>query len=257
MTTAAIVQARLGSTRLPGKVLLDLGGVTVLARVLERCRAVPGVDRVVCAVPDNAADDPVAAEAERCGVPVCRGSETDVLDRYRKAAEMAGADVILRVTSDCPLIDPEVCGQVLALRAATDAAYACNNMPATWPHGLDCEAFPRAWLEGAAREAVKPSEREHVGPFIRNHPEARKANLPCPDGDHHFRRWTLDHPEDYAFLKEIYARLPAGPAAFAWKAALAVVLREPELARINAGFDPLEGLKKSLAADRRAGHSQE
>lgn len=255
MTAAVIVQARQGSTRLPGKVLLDLGGVTVLARVLERCKAIPGIDKVVCAVPDDARDDAVAAEAERCGALVCRGPESDVLERYRKAAEMAGADVILRVTSDCPLIDPVVCGQVLALRAETDAAYACNNMPASWPHGLDCEAFPRSWLERAAREATKPSEREHVCPFIRNHPEGCKANLPCPDGDHHFRRWTLDHPADYAFLKEVFARLPEGPAGFGWKAALAIVEREPDLARINAGFDPLEGLKKSLAADRQAGHA--
>ena len=110
MRVATIIQARMGSTRLPGKVLLDLGGRTVLARVIERALMIPGCDVVVCAVPESADDNPVAEEAARAGAVVTRGSTTDVLDRYWRAAQAVEADAIMRITSDCPLIDPAVCG---------------------------------------------------------------------------------------------------------------------------------------------------
>lgn len=252
MTAAVIVQARMTSTRLPGKVLLDLAGKTVLAHCLERCKAIPGADVVVCAVPEGALHDPVAAEAERCGVVVTRGSEDDVLDRYWRAALAVKADHVLRVTSDCPMIDPEVCGRVLRLATHGGADYACNNMPHSWPHGMDCEAFPFAWLDRAARQATTASDREHVSPFIRNHPQAVKASLPNPAGDQHGHRWTIDHPADYEFFKAVFARLPAGPAGFSHRVALRLIEAEPELAAINGGIDPLEGYKKSLAADLAA-----
>lgn len=162
--TGVIVQARIGSSRLPGKVLMRLGDRTVLAHVLERCLAICGIDVVCCAVPDGPADDRVAEEARRSGAEVFRGSETDVLDRYYRAAATFRLDVILRVTADCPLLDPGVCGDVLSLRSAAGADYVCNNLPPSWPHGLDCEAMTFAWLERAAHEASQPYEREHVTP---------------------------------------------------------------------------------------------
>ncbi len=205
---AVIVQARMGSTRLPGKVMMDLAGRSVLARVLERCAAIPGIRALCCATVEGAAGDPVAAEAERCGAAVFRGSEQDVLDRYFQSARWLGAQTVMRVTSDCPLIDPAVCGEVLALLAREGADYACNNSPPSWPHGLDCEVFTFAWLERAAREAERPSEREHVSPFIRNHPEARKANLAGPGEHTAGHRWTLDTGADLRFLRALFARLP-------------------------------------------------
>ena len=245
MTVAVIVQARLGSTRLPGKVLKRLGEATVLEHVVTRCRAILGADVVCCAIPDSPENDPVAAEAARCGAEVFRGSEDDVLARYEGAARRISAEVVMRVTSDCPMIDPTVCGAVLKLLTDGDADYACNNMPPSWPHGLDCEAMRYEWLARAADEATSKAEREHVTPFIRNHPEARKANLEGPGGVDH--RWTLDNARDWDFLEQIWRRLPDGAAAWDYRVALAIVDSDPELAAINAGQDRLEGLKKSLA----------
>jgi spore coat polysaccharide biosynthesis protein SpsF (cytidylyltransferase family) len=233
VTTAIIVQARIGSTRLPGKVLRRLAGKTVLRHVLERCSAVLGIDVVCCATTSKPEDDPVVDEALDAGVEIFRGSEQDVLDRYYRAAMACDAEIIMRVTSDCPLIDPAVCAAVIALLHREDADYACNNMPPSFPHGLDCEAFTRVWLDRAAREAHLPSEREHVTPFLRNHPQARKANLTCPEPGVAGHRWTLDTPADLTFLEALFARLPDGPTA--WRVPLALVAADPALAGINTG----------------------
>lgn len=233
MTTAAIVQARARSTRLPGKALLPLAGGTVLREVLQRCALVPGVDVVCCAVPEGVGDDAVASEAEVAGAAVVRGSETDVLARYLKAARALDADFVLRVTSDCPLIDPALCGEVIALRAARGADYASNNMPRTFPHGLDCEAFTAAALAEADRRAHEPREREHVTPWLREHPSVRRANIEGPGGDAAQQRWTLDYPEDYAFFEALFAVLPH-PAPTDWREVAAVVARHPEIAALNA-----------------------
>jgi spore coat polysaccharide biosynthesis protein SpsF len=203
MKSAVIVQARFASTRLRGKVLLPLAGHTVLWHVMERCHKIAGADVVVCAVPDGEINDPVAEEAKRCGAVVTRGSESDVLDRYNKAAIAVGADVVMRVTSDCPLIEPAVCAQVLALVRAGVADYACNNMPRSFPHGLDCEAFTAKWLAEAARVATAPDEREHVTPWLRNNASLRRVNLYGPGGEAALQRITLDTPEDYDVIRAI------------------------------------------------------
>jgi spore coat polysaccharide biosynthesis protein SpsF len=253
MRVATIIQARMGSTRLPGKVLLDLGGRTVLARVMERALAIPGCDLVACAVPDSPDDDPVAEEAARCGVVVTRGSTHDVLDRYWRAAQTVQADAVMRITSDCPLIDPAVCGELIARWTASGAGYGSINMPPTWPHGLECEVFSFGWLERAAREAVKPSEREHVSPFIREHPDVVAMNMPGPGPETVRHRWTLDHADDLAFLRALWPRLPVGPAGWDWRVPFGIVEADPALEGINAGHDRLEGYNKSLAEDQRAG----
>lgn len=246
MTAAVIVQARMASTRLPGKVMLPLGGVTVLAHVLTRCKAIANADVVCCAVPDTDGLEPLIAEAERLQVEVCPGPERDVLARYHKAAQAVGADTIVRVTSDCPMIDPEVCADVLALVTGGGADFACNNMPPSWPHGLDCEAVRFEWLERAVEEALQPYEREHVMPWIRNHPDAKKANLVGPGQGAETHRWTLDNDRDYAFLRAMWERLPPGAEAWPYRVPLRIAETDPELAAINAGQDRLEGLKKSM-----------
>lgn len=245
--TGVIVQARIGSSRLPGKVLMRLGDRTVLAHVLERCLAICGINVVCCAVPDGPADDRVAEEARRSGAEVFRGSETDVLDRYYRAAATFRLDVILRVTADCPLLDPGVCGDVLSLRSAAGADYACNNLPPSWPHGLDCEAMTFAWLERAAHEASQPYEREHVTPFIRTHPAAWRVNLPMPGAGAAQHRWTLDNDRDLRFLRALVARIPMGRAAWGHALPLAIVEADPSLPAINAGQDRWEGLKRSMS----------
>ncbi len=235
--SVCIVQARMASTRLPGKVLLELAGRTVLSHVLERCRAIPGIDAVCCASPESADCDSVAAEAERCGAEIFRGSEADVLDRYYGAAKTLRADFVLRVTSDCPLIDPALCGKVLAEVTSGRADFATNNTPPTWPHGLDCEAFTFALLERAATEATTPVEREHVGPFMREATGLRRANVAAEGKDMSHHRWTLDTPEDYAFLQALFAHLPQGSESWDYKVPLAIVEADPKLAAMNAGAE--------------------
>ncbi|MCW5675920.1 MAG: glycosyltransferase family protein [Xanthobacteraceae bacterium] len=233
MTAAIIVQARMHSTRLPGKVLLKLGEETVLHHVLRRCAAVEGCDVVVCAIPEAADCDPIADEAKRAGAVAIRGSETDVLGRYYKAATAVDATIIMRVTSDCPLIDPEVCGEVLALRACEHADYASNNMPPSFPHGLDCEAFTFAALEAAANTATENLDREHVTPWLRRNEALRRANLAAPTREFSAQRWTLDFPEDYEFFRAVWAKLPPRELV-GWREVAALVANDPTLAAINA-----------------------
>lgn len=221
----------MGSTRLPGKVMRPLGDTTVLGQVLRRCTAIPGIDVVVCATGSADADDPICAEAAAHGAVVHRGSPDDVLARYRGAARQVGADVVMRVTSDCPLIDPAVCGAVLALRQEAGADYAANNMPPSFPHGLDCEAFTATALAEAAAAASDPHDREHVTPWLRRAAGISRANLAGPGGAPVHYRWTLDYPEDFDFFTAVFAALPA---AANWKEVLALVEGRPDIAALNA-----------------------
>jgi len=233
MTTAIVVQARMHSTRLPGKVLRELGGRTVLDHVLRRCAAISGCDVVVCAIPEDRDCQPIADEAERAGAHVVRGPEQDVLARYLKAASAVSADIVMRVTSDCPLIDPIVCGEVLALRQAKGADYAANNMPHSFPHGLDCEAFTFDALSRAAREATDAHDREHVTPWLRRHESVSRANFATSLHAYSAQRWTLDFPEDYEFFRAVWSamdqeRIPG------WQEVAALVAARPDIEAINA-----------------------
>lgn len=231
MKTAIVVQARTGSTRLPGKTLKPLAGHTVIEEVLRRCAAVPGADIVVCAIPNLSEDDALIPLAERAKAVVVRGSANDVLSRYLKAAESVAADIIMRVTSDCPLIDPGVCGDLLKLRSEKNADYASNNMPASFPHGLDAEVFTIEALRKADKASADPYNHEHVTPWLREAPEISRASLIGPGGMSH--RWTLDHPEDYEFFTRIFALLPSPPAIPPWTEVLKIVEANPEIAKIN------------------------
>jgi len=244
-----IVQARMGSTRLPGKVMEHIAGCTVLRHVLARCRAIPGIDAVCCAVPRGSGDDGIATEAAACGALISRGSETDVLDRYAQAARETGAEVIMRVTSDCPVLDPQIAGQVLQLVTGHEADYACNNMPPSFPHGLDCEAMSNAWLQRAAQEARLPSEREHVTPYLRTHPQVVRKNLAGPAGAAVDYRWTLDTPDDLRFLRALFERLPPGEAGWDYRVPLAIIESNPLLATINAGCGRDAGRRRSAVDD--------
>ena len=249
MIAAVIVQARMASTRLPGKVLLPLGDGTVLDQVLMRCQAIREVDRVVCAIPDTRDCDTIATTAGAHGVDVFRGSTEDVLARHLGAAKAVDADFILRVTSDCPMIDPAVCADVLSLVRNGGADFACNNMPPLWPHGLDCEAVTIDWLARAESEATDSYAREHVMPWIRNHAEVRKVNLVGPGGNATDQRWTIDEQSDYEFLRAIWPLLPAGPEGWAYRTPLDIVNTHPGLTSINAGKGRLTEWIKSIVGD--------
>jgi spore coat polysaccharide biosynthesis protein SpsF (cytidylyltransferase family) len=224
----------MGSSRLPGKVLMEIGGRPALRHVLDRCRAIKGADTVICAVPDEVGSEPLEHVAAECGAVTFRGSETDVLSRYLGAARSVKADVIMRVTSDCPLIDPEICADVLSLRDRSNADYACNNMPRTFPHGLDCEAFTSTALECAAREAAEPGDREHVTPWLRRAGDIRRANLSSGDPELVTHRWTLDYPEDLEFFR-VLSEHRVDLASARMRDILIVLNRHPEIALINQG----------------------
>lgn len=252
MKRAIIVQARMGSSRLPGKILEPLGSQPALSRVLARCKKIDPAAVVVCAVPEEARDDPVAALAEQSDVIVVRGSETDVLSRYAKAAREVDADEIMRVTSDCPFLDPQVCRQVLELRLKTGTAYACNTMPAGFPHGLDCEAFSAEQLHAADRFAETDYEREHVTVWMRRRADpSATASLVGPGGDAAQLRWTLDYAEDLAFCQAVFDRLGEQAASIDWESLAGIVLAAPTLRDINASrVDP----ERSGSAET-AGHT--
>ena len=213
MTTLIIVQARMSSTRLPGKVLLPLAGEPMLTRLIERLRRVQRADGIVVATTTNASDDPIAALCAQLGVPCHRGSEHDVLSRSADAARLHGADVVVRITSDCPLIDPALIDQVIAVYEEGESDYVSNMLPPTWPYGMAVEVFSAAALAQAHAEATQAAEREHVTPFIYWHPERyRLRNVASPvDLSHH--RWTVDTPEDYELVRRLFDSLvPAHPA---------------------------------------------
>lgn len=244
-----VVQARFGSSRLPGKVLRDLGGQPLLARVLARARAIPGADAVVLATTSDPRDDAVAALGTTLGVDVFRGSEDDVLDRYYQAARRFDGDPVVRVTADCPLLDPVVAGLVIADYRAGGADYVSNFAPRRYPDGLDTEVFSFAALERAWREARLPSEREHVTPYIWKHPERFRLRGVAAAEDHSELRWTVDEPRDLEFARVVYARLQDAAPHFGMAEVLALLAREPALRDINAGFVTNEGYARSLARD--------
>lgn len=223
----------MGSSRLPGKVMQSLGGKTVLDHVLSRCAQIKSCDVVVCAVPDNSDSEPLENVARNCGAQVHRGSESDVLGRYHDAALSVAADVVMRVTSDCPLIDPDVCSQVLALRRDEGADYCSNNMPRSFPHGLDCEAFTMVALAEANRSGRKSYDREHVTPWMRRAEHLKRANLFSGDQSLMQHRWTLDYPEDLEFFRAVFAALPVGSSG-RLADVLRVVTGDPEISKINA-----------------------
>jgi len=170
MKIVAIVQARMGSTRLPGKVLLDLCGTSVLGWVASRVRLCRLIDEVVIATTTSPADEAIVEEAQRLAVAIFRGDEQDVLDRYYRAARMGNADVIVRITADCPLIDPDLTGETIEQFLAERPDYASNALERTYPRGLDTEVMSRQALERAWREAREPYQRAHVTPYIYQNP---------------------------------------------------------------------------------------
>ena len=205
MKSVVIIQARMTSTRLPGKVMLSLGNKTVLGQVLTRCWAIKGIDEVCCAIPEGVEHDILVEESHKYNATVFRGSEKNVLERYYLAAKFLNAQIIMRITSDCPLINPEVCSKVLETHIKTRAEYTCNNLPPTWPHGYDCEVFGYRQLEEAYQNVVELYDLEHVTPWMRR--TYKVINVPNPEGNFYSQRITLDTPEDYINIKNIFNTL--------------------------------------------------
>lgn len=249
---AAIIQARMGSARLPGKTLADLAGKPLLQRVIERSVSIPRVEQVVVATTKLTEDDPVADCVVACGATVYRGSPDDVLDRFVQAARQVDAKVIVRITADNPFVDPAVCDLVLGefLRLAPDVDYVTNTLEPTWPDGLDVEVFSRAALERAGREARLPSEREHVTPYIYTHPDRFRIVKVKHASDLSGLRWTVDYPQDLVFARAVYERLDDG-SIFGTSEIISLLEAQPELAEINRGFIRNAGYLESVARERQ------
>jgi spore coat polysaccharide biosynthesis protein SpsF len=248
----AVVQARLGSTRLPGKALMMIAGRPMLSHVLARASAVPCVDETVLATTVSPEDDALIEAALGEGVSAVRGSLEDVLDRFRAALRAHPADAIVRVTADCPLLDPEVSDLVvqdyLAHREETD--YASNIGPPTFPDGLDTEIVSAAALERAWREARLSSDREHVTTYIRDGRNGFRARNVVHHEDLSAHRWTVDEPRDLEFVRAVYAALaPDGRRIFGMREVLDLLQRRPELTLINRGITRNEGLLESRRRD--------
>jgi spore coat polysaccharide biosynthesis protein SpsF len=249
----AIIQGRMSSSRLPGKILADIAGQPMLSRVYIRTARAKMLNEVIFATTTDPSDDPVAEYCDFAGIPFMRGSLYDVLDRYYQAAKNAKADIVVRITADCPVIDPDLIDNVVNTLIDGEYDFACNRLPPPWtrtyPIGLDVETCTFKVLKKAWKEAQEPQHREHAMPYFYEGVNLTNFNRQLQTGIsprgynvallHHTTdfgdyRWTVDTPEDLAFMREIYARFD-GRDDFTWKEVLDLVHDEPNLMEINAG----------------------
>lgn len=222
----------MGSTRLPGKVLLPLAGRPMVLHVADRAARIPGVDAVVVATPDGSEDAPLRDLLDANGIAWAVGPSEDVLRRYAVAAASADADVVVRITSDCPLLSPAVAGRVVGAFLEGGADYASNTLDRTWPRGLDTEVLARAALDAVDATATEPYEREHVTPAIWQHPERFRLRSVRNAEDLSRVRLTVDTPEDLALVEAVFEAI--GRDDVELDEVLDLLAQRPELAAINA-----------------------
>jgi len=239
MKTIIIVQARMTSTRLPGKVMKPILNKPMLEYQLERLARVERTDAVIVACTTNKADAPIVELCQRLGLAVFRGSEEDVLSRYYGAAKAHRADVVVRVTSDCPLIDPQIIDAVIRCYRSAQGRYdyVSNTLKRTYPRGMDCEVFSFRILEEVFIEATDLPDREHVTPFIYRQPQRyHLSNVPYI-GDQSRHRWTVDTLEDFELIKRMMEALYPTNRRFTMQDCLALLDRHPDWAVINANVE--------------------
>ena len=248
----AIVQARMGSTRLPGKVLKPILGRPMLAHILERLQAVSAIGAVLVATSDREGDEPVRAFCREHGIGCFAGSERDVLDRFYHAAVHENADPIIRITADCPLVDPELVSRLLAMYdiaqfdhvAIATGAGAIYLEGGRFPDGLDAECFSLQALSRAWREATDPPDREHVTPYIWRNKQLFRCGHLLSDGDYSTLRWTVDNEQDLALVSKIYEALYRDGRPFGWRDVLRLLAENPALAEANRAFIGQEGYRE-------------
>ncbi len=249
MNIVAIIQARMTSSRLPNKVLKPLAGKPVLEHIVNRLKNCKTLNAIVVATSTDSSDDAIAAWCEATRVNCYRGSLNDVLDRYYQAATQYNADAVVRITGDCPVIDPEIVDEVV--NGYLVGQWDSYSLAGDFPDGLDCQVFWYKALAKAWAEATLPSEREHVGPYIeKTHPDlfATGNLVKFQNLAHH--RWTLDEPRDYAFLQEVFQRLYIEERPFLTRDILALLEREPHLSKINCDIVRNEGYLKSIRSEQ-------
>lgn len=235
-----IIQARIGSTRLPGKVLKKICDKTVLEHDIDRLKSIKSIDKIVIATTTLERDNIIVEEAKRLGVSYFRGSEEDVLSRYYYAAKENNADVIVRVTSDCPLIDSEISEKIIGfyLNNSIYYDYISNSIQRTYPRGLDTEVFSFKALEKAYKEAVSRRDREHVTPYIWDNPNIYRLYHYKNDVDYSHLRWTLDTEEDLELIEKIYDLMyDKYNNCFGMKQVLKLYDKYPQLIEINKNIE--------------------
>ncbi len=247
-----VIQARMGSSRLPGKVMLPVLGKTLLARMVERVQMSRHKFTIVVATSDESADDVIAAEADRIGVAVHRGSQTNLLDRHYRASRELDADVVLKIPSDCPLIDPRIIDQVLGFYLDNNGEYdyVSNLHPATYPDGNDVEVMSAPCLKLTWMEASRPLELEHTTPFIWENPHLFQiANVSWETGlDYSMsHRFTIDYREDYEFIKRVFEELYPHRPDFSCQDILDLLERNPELYELNARYAGVNWYRSHLS----------
>ncbi len=242
-----IIQARLGSTRLPQKVLLKLDeNNSTLFYVINQLKNCKKLDKIVIATTNLDEDIIIEDFSKKINIPCFRGSEKDVLDRYYNCAKKFGFDIIIRVTSDCPLIDPEIVDKIIENFDSNNEDYISNTLKNTFPKGLDVEVFTFSALEQAWKESKLPSEREHVTLFLRNNLKFKVKNYENIE-DLSTIRCTLDRIEDLEFIREIVKRVSKRPILM--RDIIDIIKQEPHLKKINQHIDPNEGMIKSKHED--------
>ena len=247
-----IVQARVSSSRLPEKVMRLLMGEPMLARMIERVRRAQALDAIVVGTSTDTSDDRLVSMCTERGITCERGSLDDVLDRYYRIAEPRRPEYVVRLTGDCPLIDPGIIDAVVGFAIKGDYDYASNTLKPTFPDGLDVEVISFTALERAWHEARLASEREHVTPYIKKCSAFHRGSFEHPRDLSAFR-WTVDEPQDFALVQQIYeALLPINPE-FGMSEILEYVRKHPELTSLNSHITRDEGYTKSLHDDMTDG----
>lgn len=247
------IQARMSSSRLPGKVLREIAGRPMLAHQLVRIRRASLIDDIVVTTSADAADDPVEQLCRDEGVKCFRGSLDDVLDRFYQCSAIYHPDFIVRLTGDCPLTDHRVIDATIGFFFAGGYDYVTNGgKQPTFPDGLDAEVFKVEALARAWQAAELPSEREHVTPYIKKHPEIFKLGVFRHEKDLSGLRWTVDEPADFDFVSEVYAALYENNPDFGMDDILGLLADRNELMQINSGIIRNAGYVKSLLIDKRA-----
>lgn len=239
MKITAVVQARMGSTRLPNKVMRPVGGIPLIEVLLRRLKKSRRIDRIVLATSDAAANAPLAQCVRALGYDVFQGSENDVLDRFYRAVQPHRPDAVVRITGDCPLVDPELVDRVIAEFCAQGVDYCSNVAPPTFPDGLDVEVFTFRALERAATEATAQPEREHVTPYLRESGKFTTANV-ANDQDYSSQRWTVDEAADVAVVSAIFAHFHPR-VDFGWREVIALSESQPQLFHANKTMVRNEG----------------
>jgi len=249
VNTLALLQARMSSSRLPGKSLFPILGQPMLFRQLARLGNSRKIDRLVVVTSTDPSDDALAEACHVHGTLCFRGSLHDVLDRFVQAAMPLQPKTIVRLTGDCPLTDAQLIDAVIDFFRAGNYDYASNCLPPTFPDGLDVEVMRYDCLLTASDEATLPSHREHVTPFLRADPDRFRLGNFASATDLSSLRWTVDEPEDFEFVCRVYEKLYPTKPDFSTRDVLDLLQEEPSLQRINLKFQRNEGTKNSLAAD--------